>query len=177
MRIYPFTVAVPLAAAIALAGCGSGSPGRQSSSPLATSRGDTEFVSFTQCMRAHGVNMPDPIHRPGHAGLTLEMPTMAPATVTAYHACKPIIQDVINAKEAGARASAAGTLTALVRFAQCMRQHGIPMLDPNQQGQLNLGTVNGTRPDIGRYSPQFHQADQACRHLLPASASDDGTGP
>jgi hypothetical protein len=54
-----------------------------------------------------------------------------------------------------------------------MRAHDITMLDPTPQGDLNLGG-DGT---FGRYSPQFRSADAACRHLLPAGVTDDGTGP
>jgi hypothetical protein len=58
-----------------------------------------------------------------------------------------------------------------------MRSHAIAMLDPGPMGELSLGNVPGINNGIGRYSPQFHLADQACRHLLPASIHDDGTGP
>jgi hypothetical protein len=59
-----------------------------------------------------------------------------------------------------------------------MRAHDITMLDPNAQGQLNLGTVPGMASnDFGRYSPQFRSADATCRHLLPPGVTDDGSGP
>jgi hypothetical protein len=176
MRIHLIIPAGAVTAAALLVACGGATHASGSRSPVGTVRGDAEFIAFTRCMRAHGVNMSDPVHRPGHTGLTLMLPEMAPATVTAYNACKPIIQNVINAKQAHARATAASDLPALVRYAQCMRQRGIPMLDPNPQGQLSLGDVPGSSA-IGRQSPQFHQADQACRHLLPTGVFDNGTGP
>jgi hypothetical protein len=59
-----------------------------------------------------------------------------------------------------------------------MRAHDIALLDPDPQtGSLNLGNVPGITSDFGRYTPQFHSADAACRHLLPADVHDDGTGP
>jgi hypothetical protein len=58
-----------------------------------------------------------------------------------------------------------------------MRAHDIAMLDPTPEGELNLGRVPGINNDFGRYSPQFRAADSACRHFLPASVHDDGTGP
>ena len=39
--------------------------------PLTTAQGDRDMVNFARCMRAHGVAMPDPVHQPGHTGLTL----------------------------------------------------------------------------------------------------------
>jgi hypothetical protein len=58
-----------------------------------------------------------------------------------------------------------------------MRARDIAMLDPTPDGQLSLGQVPGITSDTGRYSPQFRNADAACRHLLPAGIHDDGTGP
>ena len=144
---------------------------------LTTQQGDRNILSFTRCMRSHGVQMSDPVHRPGHAGLTIDMPSRAPANSAAFAACIHFIQANITAKQAGAAAQAAPHLAALTRYAQCMRSHDINMLDPTRFGDLNLGHVPGITSDFGRYSPQFRAADAACRHLLPAGVRDDGTGP
>jgi hypothetical protein len=138
---------------------------------------DQDFVNFARCMRAHGVQMSDPFHRPGHAGLSIDMPTRDAATSAAYGACTHFIAKIIAAKQAGAASRAVADLPALTRYAQCMRNHDISMLDPGPYGQLNLGNVPGITSDFGRYSPQFRAADSACRHLLPAGVHDDGTGP
>jgi len=87
------------------------------------------------------------------------------------------VAKIFAAKQAGANRELARWLPSLVRYAQCMRSHDIPMLDPGSQGQLNLGPVPGITSDFGRYSPQFRSADHACRHLLPAGVHDDGSGP
>jgi hypothetical protein len=187
------TIAVPLAvAAVLAAGCSSASPGpgsapvaslaghapaAASSQPLTQQQSDQDMISFTRCMRGHGVQMSDPVHVPGHAGLSLDLPERDPATSGAYAACTHFIQAIIETKEAGAAAAAAPQLAALTRYAQCMRGHDIDMLDPTAQGALNLGTVPGITSDFGRYSPQFRAADAACRHFLPAGIRDDGTGP
>ncbi|MBV8463633.1 MAG: hypothetical protein JO368_10090 [Acidimicrobiales bacterium] len=138
---------------------------------------DLDFVHFAHCLRAHGVAEPDPFHRPGHTGLSVEMPPASPATNAALAACNHFIARIASAKEAGASSELSQWLPQLVRYAQCMRGHDIPMLDPGPTGQLNLGDVPGITSDFGRYSPQFHSADAACRHLLPAGVHDDGTGP
>ena len=194
-RRWP-ALALMLAAAAALsAACSSGSgaqagPGNSpvaslaghgnsgaSSQPLTTAQSDQDFVNFARCMRAHGVQMRDPFHIPGHSGLSIEMPTRDAATSAAYGVCTHFISKIIAAKQAGAASQAVADLPALTRYAQCMRSHDISMLDPGPQGQLNLGNVPGITSDFGRYSPQFRAADQACRHLLPAGVHDDGTGP
>ncbi len=145
--------------------------------PLTTQQSDLDMVNFAHCMRAHGVAMSDPFHRPGHNGLSIEMPTQDAATRPAYTKCIHFIQAIIDVKQAGAAAQAAPNLPALTRYAQCMRSHDISLLDPTAQGQVSLGSVAGISSDFGRYSPQFRAADTVCRHLLPAGVSDNGTGP
>jgi hypothetical protein len=144
---------------------------------LTQEQSDLDMVGFTRCMRGHGVAMSDPFHRPGHAGLSIDMPTQDAATRTAYTACTHFIEPIIQAKQAGTTALPAARLAALTRYAECMRSRDINMLDPMPDGQLNLGTVPGITSDFGRYSPQFRAADMACRHLLPAGTGDNGTGP
>lgn len=157
----------------------SGQSGRSGGAlqPPTTQQSDQDMVEFAQCMRAHGVAMSDPFHRPGHNGLSIDMPTQDAATRPAYTKCIHFIQAIIDDKLAGAAAQAGPHLAALTRYAQCMRSHDIGLLDPTAQGQVNLGSVAGISSDFGRYSPQFRAADTVCRHFLPAGVSDDGTGP
>jgi hypothetical protein len=191
MRKLLITAAlVMLSAAAAITGCAAHPAGPQVASlsghtgnagqhagTLSQNQSDQDMVSFTRCMRAHGVQMSDPVHRPGHAGLSIDLPTRDAATQPAYTACIHFIQAIIQAKQAGAAAQAAPNITALTRYAACMRSHDINMLDPRPDGELDLGTVPGIASDFGRYSPQFRAADTACRHLLPRGVRDDGTGP
>jgi len=151
--------------------------GTQAAQPLSQQQSDQDAISFARCMQSHGVQMPDPYHRAGHAGLTLDIPSRGPATNAAFAACIHYLQPIIAAKQAGAQAQAAPLLPALTRYAQCMRRHDIAMLDPTPLGAVGLGHVPGISNDFGRYSPQFRAADAACRHYLPASVHDDGTGP
>jgi hypothetical protein len=175
-----------------LTACSSGNPGQSvaslpghasttnaasaSATPSQTQT-DQDIVHFTHCLRAHGVNEPDPFTRPGHSGLTFEMPPDMAVNHAAIAACEHFISKLVAAKQAGASAQLAHWLPSLVRYAACMRAHDVPMLDPGPEGQLNLGNVPGITSDFGRYSPQFRAADHACRHLLPAGVHDDGTGP
>jgi hypothetical protein len=137
------------------------------------------MLDYTHCMRAHGVRTRDPFHRPGHNGLSIELPTMSPQVRAANQACQHILEPLIDAKQAGQRQQAAANLPALISYARRMREHAIAMPDPGPDGQLNLGQVPGISIDIGRSDPRFRAADAACRHLLPAdvAARDDDTGP
>ena len=150
----------------------------QSGGGSSQSQGDQGMVNFARCMRSHGVQMSDPVHVPGHAGLSFtDLPPQGAATRSAYGACNHFIQGLNAKKLAQGAAQAAPHLQALTNYARCMRSHDIDMLDPNPEGSLNLGNVPGITSDFGRYSPQFRAADGACRHLLPAGVHDDGTGP
>lgn len=152
-------------------------PAARAAGPLTAAQSDQDMISFTRCLRSHGVDAPDPFHRPGHSGLSIEIPSAGPSTTTALAACRHFLAPIIRMKQEGARQELASWLPALTRYARCMRAQDIPMLDPDAQGALNLGSVPGISSDFGRYSPQFHAADAACRHLLPAAVHDDGTGP
>jgi hypothetical protein len=189
-RIAPAWALLAAAAAgmVAMA-CSSPSAGRQvarlsghttdsqASGQLTAAQSDQDFVNFARCLRSHGVNEPDPAHRPGHVGLSIEVPSPGPSTNAALAACNHFIQPVVQMKQAHARQQLAAWLPGLTRYAECMRAHEISMLDPDSQGNVNLGNVPGITNDFGRYSPQFRSADAACRHLLPAAVHDDGTGP
>lgn len=170
--------ALPVLTLAVAAGCSSTSAGRPAGSArLTQAQSDQDMVDFARCMRAHGVQMPDPFHRPGHAGLSIDLPAQTAENRPAFAACTHIIEPIISMKNAGARAVTAPLLPALTRYARCMRSHDIAMLDPTPEGELNLGRVPGITNGFGRYSPQFRAADAACRHFLPASVHDDGTGP
>ncbi|HUY60037.1 MAG TPA: hypothetical protein VMV16_10040 [Solirubrobacteraceae bacterium] len=170
-----------LGAGVAACG-GSGSAPATRSAQL--DQGDRGFLAFTRCMRQHGVQMGDPYHRAGHSGLTLDMPAKTPVMIRAYGRCGHIIASIIAMKEAGMRArqsatgyrQATATHLGLLHYARCMRSHGIPMLDPDQNGNLDLGNVPGIA-SVGRYTPLFRRADHTCRTLLPSGVRDNGTGP
>jgi hypothetical protein len=158
-------------------------PGTTSSANATASsssgKNDQDIVNYTRCLRAHGLNEPDPryVQHNGYSGLAFQVPPTTAVNQPALTACNHWIASMLAAKHAGADRQLARWLPSLVRYAQCMRSHDISMLDPGSQGELNLGHVPGISNDIGRYTPQFRAADSACRHLLPAGVHDDGTGP
>ena len=185
-------VAIAIVSGVILAACSSSPPGRQVASlpghnaaangasgtqSASLDNSDQDFVHYTRCLRQHGVNEPDPRQLPGHDGLSFQMPADTPANRPGLAACNHFIAKEMAAKQSGASRELASWLPSLVRYASCMRNHDISMLDPGPQGQLNLGNVAGITSSCGRYSPQFRAADAACRHLLPHGVRDDGTGP
>ena len=130
------------------------------------------LVKFAQCMRSHGISIPDP--QPGR----FQIPAATdPATTAAMRACQHWLPDIKSASAGSPNGNLAAEMPHLIAYARCMRAHDISMLDPNSFGALSLGSVPGINNDFGRYSPQFRAADVACRDLLPAGVHDDGTGP
>jgi hypothetical protein len=154
-----------------------GSGSSTAASVPSAQQSDQDLVSYAHCLRNHGVNEPDPFQRPGHSGLTIEIPPSTPSTSAALKDCNHFVARLVQAKEAAGAQAAAPHLAALTDYARCMRSRDIPMLDPTIDGILDLGSVPGISNGFGRYSPQFRAADSACRHLLPAGVHDDGTGP
>jgi hypothetical protein len=157
---------------LTLAACSSG----QTTAQETGAQMDQDMIQFAHCMRAHGVQIRDPYHRPGHNGLSISVPAETAANRPAFNACNHFLQPIVQFKQSHQRAEAAPIMGALTAYARCMRAHDIAMLDPTPEGELNLGRVPGI-DNFGRYSPQFRAADTACRHFLPASVHDDGTGP
>jgi hypothetical protein len=102
-----------------------------------------------------------------------------PGVAQADAQCQQFLAPIEAAKSAGARAQMTpAAMSALLSYSRCMRSHDIPLLDPAAgDGHISMGNVSGINNNVGRDDPQFHSADAACRHLLPASIPDDGSGP
>ena len=118
-------------------------------------------LKWAQCMRDHGVTVPDP----GQG---------RPVRIQGEAQDQQQIQDAMNACQRYQPKGGNGpgkvdqkTLDQLTKFAQCMRDHGIPMQDPKASGggvQITGGGPGSVEPD----SDQFQQAQQACQHYLPS---------
>ncbi|HZD67485.1 MAG TPA: hypothetical protein VFA45_00750 [Actinomycetes bacterium] len=61
----------------------------------------------------------------------------------------------------------------LVRYAQCMREHGVPSFPDPVNGQLQLRVTKGGPLDPA--SPQFQVAQQACKSLEPPGLQGGST--
>lgn len=179
-----------LAAALAGAGllitaCSSGpaSPGvAGGTSPAASSSGGsakTSALAYSQCMRSHGLSdFPDPNSQGGialSAGPGSDLDPNNPRFQAAQHACGSLLpaHNLTPAQQAQMR-------SANLRYAQCMRSHGISGFpDPNAQGQLQVKAQPGSNLDPN--NPRYQSADKACRHFEPGggiggSLSQSGTG-
>jgi hypothetical protein len=115
-------------------------------------------LAYARCMRAHGVpDFPDP---DSNGGGFQGVPTGSQVTA-ADHVCHHLLN-------VGAQLSPSQwqhALGQLVKYARCMRAHGVPNFpDPHTD---NGGTGVTFGGDIARNSPQYQAANKACQHLLP----------
>ena len=162
MALYRLTfLTLPLAAAsIALGACGGGDP-----ATAGTGDRQAEFreaaLKFAKCMRQHGVDMPDP--QPGQGGrITMGGPGTGPQDKSkmdaAQKACQKILASV-KPPEMSAEQEQKFKSQAL-KFARCMREHGINMPDPQFQGggRITQRMQEGIDPN----SQRFRDATEAC---------------
>jgi hypothetical protein len=177
--------AAVLAAAAAVAllatACGSSAPA-PGSPALGGSVTFAQEVALARCMRSHGApGFPDPSASGGFHLTTA--PNGPRGTVdidnsqiqAAYGACRhllagggPSVTELQQRLQQGQQ-QRQQELPALVRFAQCMRSHGVPDFpDPPGSGQATPASGKGA--GINTSSAPFQAALRACHNLLPPGA-------
>ncbi|HEV8651062.1 MAG TPA: hypothetical protein VG276_17160 [Actinomycetes bacterium] len=131
-------------------------------------------IDFAKCMRQHGIDMPDP-KVDGNGLMKMEVgerggkPADPNKLKTAHQACQQHLQ---NGGE-GPRQPDPKMQDQMLKFARCMREHGIDMPDPSPDGGLVVQDGKAAGPD----SSKFKEAEQACQSLMPklaAKAEDTG---
>jgi hypothetical protein len=114
-------------------------------------------------MRAHGVtDFPDPGSKVGSdsgGGSGSDLNPYNPTFEAAYQACHPLLPPGAETlQQLHHRFAEEG-----LNFARCMRAHGITGFpDPNADGQFPETQMRA----IGKGSPQFNAAQNACQHYL-----------
>jgi hypothetical protein len=137
-------------------------------------------LEFSKCMRAHGVNMPDP-QFDSNGAMTLNggpgsMSPDDPRFKAAQEACKKYMPGGGQAPKPNPQ-----QLQQALKFARCMRAHGVNMPDPNpnngggmvmQRGSGSSGKTRGPGPD----DPKFKAAQQACQQYMPKGGMVTSSG-
>jgi len=120
-------------------------------------------LAYARCMRAHGVpGFPDPDSN-GH--FNVDPQSASSQETAADHVCHHLLN--------GGRQAPAGAqqqqLRQVLRYAQCMRAHGVPNFPDPQTSNGGIGQHAGIGLDLGSinvHSPQFQSADHACHSLM-----------
>jgi hypothetical protein len=140
---------------------GGGATAGAGASPSAASTYAKE-VAYAQCMRSHGVpSYPDPDSNGQFDlnGATINIHSAA--YQSAQNACKSL-QPALPGQSQAQNASKA------LKFAQCMRSHGVPKYpDPSSNGSFHISVSSGINPQ----SPTFKAAEQACQSLMTGQQS------
>jgi hypothetical protein len=163
----------------ALAACGSSSSANSSGATATGSRFQAR-VNLAKCARAHGINVPDPSPGggPGEGiGRILRQYSQSQIN-TALQACRQYLTKAFPQLNLSPQ-QRAQFQQQLVKFAECMRSHGINMPDPTFNGNGFFGFRQAFR-SIDRNSPAFQSALEACRSLRPRfgrGAGGPGGGP
>jgi hypothetical protein len=145
-----------------LAGC-SASGGAGAATTTTSGQQDAAAVwrELVRCARANGMpNLPDPqIDSNGRASFPNGTPE-PPASVR--RACQSIY-DRLPPSARGEAARPPADMQALLRYARCMREHGVADFpDPSADGDFRAPA--GSR---GAKDPNLERANQACRQLDP----------
>lgn len=155
-----------VAMSVLIAACGGSSAnqapaGQHPNGPPDRQQFQADAVKFTKCLREHGVAAQS---EAGPHGNRIRIggpsgPGAPPAAVeAAQRACRRYLPDegrppkLSPAEEAKAREAA-------LKFARCMRSHGVDIPDPSADGTLELGG------DVNPQSATFEAAQSACGSL------------
>jgi hypothetical protein len=150
-----------------------------SPSPSAPTDPQEAFLAFAECMREHGIDMPDPqVSDEGGGKFSVGFSAGGPggdgdneAFQEANEACRPLLENAIG--EGGRPEISPEDEEAMLDFARCMREHGIDMPDPGESGMVfQFGGPDGESFD----SDAFEAAQEACQDLLPGRLGEDGPG-
>lgn len=119
--------------ALGLSACGSSSSSSSSSADPSASTAATARLNLAKCFRAHGLNVPDPSSGAGAAGggsLFRALRNYSQAQVTkARQACSQYFAQAFPRANISPQ-QRAQLQQQLVKFAQCMRSHGVNVPDP-----------------------------------------------
>jgi hypothetical protein len=155
---------------VALAACQSGSPSAAPPSPPPSTGSDQQILAigrdYAQCLRDHGIaNFPDMVVVAGRLSLPDNASGDAAeqalrANPAARDACQPILGRLPASAQKNPAMSDADRQN-LLRFAQCMREHGVPQWpDPRPDGTFPIA---GTPLEREGKSARIQSATAACK--------------
>jgi hypothetical protein len=174
--------AVAVVAVFVLAGCGGNPTSKTNPSNSQASTSSPSAVSYSACMRGHGVpNFPDP---DGSGQLpkadAQRLGVSSSQLQAAQQTCQSLLPNqsgVINAGSIDQCMMAGDCPGALVRqvlneernFSQCMRSHGVPNWpDPSIDSQGRpVFAISISKLGFDPYSPQVWHKGNQCSHLMP----------
>jgi hypothetical protein len=165
------TILAASAAALLLAACGGakgdgGSPGQSS---------DAKLHAFAECMRKGGVDVNE------GTGGNLQMRIgggISPAKLDKIQRdCARKTGGGPGGGKKPSKAEQAKFLDQALKFARCMRSHGVNMPDPQAEGggiKMSASSSSHSGGGIDPKSPAFQSAQKACGRFMPGGKGGPG---
>lgn len=189
MRTRRMLALAPLLVAGLAAGCGKqhagtdgiasltgtgATPSSSSSSGNGAPQSDTDLrasmVKFAQCMRQHGVKMPDPKVNGGGVAIGIPAGTDKSVVDKAQAACKKYLPNGGEPPKMDPKVT-----EQLRQLAKCMRANGVPKFpDPAPNGGIQ---IDGNKTGIDPNDPVFKAAEKKCAQYGPKRPDGAGGGP
>ena len=156
-------------AVVGLAACGGGSDSDSAAS--ADAKAQDAAISFARCMRDHGVEVDDP----KGPGLGFHITGSNPAKLeAAQRACNHFLRGAVKPPSAEQQAKVRDNA---LKFARCMRQHGVDFPDPQFKGGKVTMRFGGPGQKADPNDPTLQAAQRACQHFMgPAPKGGPGAG-
>jgi hypothetical protein len=183
-RDWAVAVSIALCAIglVACGGGGSGSSGSSGSGELSDAELEEGRIEMSECLREHGIDVPDPV--PGENGLMLQKSDKGggggvnlddPATEEALEAC----EEEVDFKPPEPTPEEQEEMEeSMLAFAQCMREHGVEMPDPEfgEGGKVQM-RIGGPGGPGEMDQPAVEAAQEACQDEMPGGGIGFKAGP
>lgn len=166
------STAIAAAVAVGLTACGAtddGAGADASNGSGARAKLEQAALEHAECMREHGIDVPDP--KPGQGGVVLRGPADGGDTAAERRAvarCQRYLRRVPPPKLSEEQKTA--MRDGALRHARCMRGQGIDFPDPKFDGHGGITVELGDGFDPA--DPRVRRAEARCRKLLPRPGSD-----
>jgi hypothetical protein len=166
-RARLFAASAALGAAAALAACGSSSPTRSTAATGSGANAASSALAFSKCMRANGVpNFPDlgsngTLLLGNGNGQTVSVNGVS-VDAPAYRAARTRCQRYMLTHTAASASQQAQQIAAGLKFARCMRSHGVPSFPDPKVISSSGGNQQVELPGVNTQSPAFQAAAKAC---------------
>jgi hypothetical protein len=163
-------------AATVVAACGGDPTTAGGPKGVSQAKAQKAMLDYAQCMRDHGVDMPDPQFS-GNGGFRVQQRGPKggadPDKLRSADGACAHFRDSIKPPAQSAAQQSEFRKAALAN-AQCMREHGVDMPDP--QFDANGGARIELKGKVNPDDPKFQAAQKACQKTLPGGAGLSTSG-
>jgi hypothetical protein len=141
-----------------------------SPTPAVELESEDALLTFSECMREHGVDLPDPRFGGGSffaGGSTAGIDLLSLEFLAAFGACQRYLAAAIPATDPEEQAE---RNERAVAFAECMRERGIDWPDPDPVRGMTFASMfdeNGD-PRFDPFDPEFQATSRDCAETTGA---------